>query len=188
MKGNLAVVSMLLIPPYRENSFTSSTKTKAMKKIPAIIIVLLSVSFTARAQYDKCAPSVSLITFYYTAEAHTKYGFGFEAGMQGVDSRVGYFAGIQFQKMTDNYFVKDTASFRLRAGFYLKGTYRINEDPCGKGSIFLVGSTGLSVQTGFDFKPGLRFVLPLSEKKALGVEPSYSLNYKTVSLNVLVIL
>ena len=158
-----------------------------MKHILTLTIVVLSALSSIHAQYDKCASSVSLITVYYAVEAHTKFGFGFEMGMQGVESRVGYFAGLQFQKMSDSYFVKDTASFRLRSALYLKGSYRINDDPSGKGSLFLIASGSLSVQTGFDAKPALRFVLPLSENKAVGVEPSYSLRYKTVSLNVLVI-
>ena len=158
-----------------------------MKQILAIITVFLSTAIAANAQYNNCAPSISLLTFYYTAEPNTKYGFGIETGNQGIDSRLGYFAGIQFQELSHSYIVKDSVNFTFRANIYLKGTYRLNEDPVGKGSIFLVASTCLSVQTGFDFKPGLRFVLPFNEKNAIGLEPSYSMNYKTASLNVLVI-
>ena len=156
-----------------------------MKHILTISVFILAAGFTAQAQYDKCAPNVNLVTVYYTAEAHTNYGFGFEAGMQGVDDRIGYFAGFQFQRMSDSYFKKDTASFKLRAAFYLKGTYRINEEVEGKGSLFLVAYPSLSVQTGFDFKSGIRGVLPLSESKAIGIEPAYSVRYKTASLNVM---
>ena len=158
-----------------------------MKQIFAIIIVLLAATITAHAQYDKCASSANLITIYYTAEAHTSYGFGFELGTQGVETRLGGFAGFQFQKMEDYYFKKDSASFNLRASLYLKGSYRLNGEPSGKGSLFLIACPSLSVQTGVDYKAGFRGVLPLSETKAIGIEPAYSFRYKTVSLNVLVI-
>ena len=158
-----------------------------MKHIITISILILAAVFSANAQYDKCAPNINLINIYYTAEAHTNYGFGFEAGVQGVDDKIGYFAGFQFQRMSDGYFKKDTASFKLRAAFYLKGTYRINEEVEGKGSIFLVAYPSLSVQTGFDFKSGFRGVLPLSESNAIGIEPAYSIRYKTASLNVMLI-
>ena len=149
-------------------------------------IFLLAAVFTANAQYDKCAPLANLVSVYYIAEPHTNYGFGFEAGTQGIDTRVGYFAGFQFQKMSDGYFVKDTVSFKLKAAFYLKGTYRINEEVEGKGSLFLVAYPSLSVQTGFDFKSGVRGVLPLSERVGIGIEPAFSLRHKTASLNVMV--
>ena len=157
-----------------------------MKHILTTSILFFAVIFTAQAQYDKCAPLANLMSVYYTFEPHTSFGFGFEAGTQGIDSRVGGFAGFQFQKMSDGYFKRNSAGFKMRASFYLKGTYRINEEVEGKGSIFLVAYPSLSVQTGFDFKSGLRGVLPLNERNAIGIEPAYSLVHKSASLNVMV--
>jgi len=158
-----------------------------MKRFLLLITIVAAAFTNANAQYDKCAESASLLTFYYTAEPHTSFGLGFEAGTQQVDSRIGYFAGFQFQRMSDYYFKKDSASFKLRASLYLKGACRITDSPSGKGSFFLVGSGALSVQTGFDFRPGLRFAYPLNEERAIGLEPTYSVRYKTASLNVLII-
>jgi len=187
IKRNAAVVSTLLKSLLLRNSFmvSSNKQTITMKHILTIAI-LLSTIFSASAQHDKCAPNINLVTFYYTYESHTNYGFGFEAGTQGIDSRIGGFAGFQFQRMADGYFKKDTASFKLRAALYLKGAYRINEEVEGKGSLFLVAYPSLSVQTGFDFKTGLRGALPLSERNAIGIEPAFSFRYKTASLNVMV--
>jgi hypothetical protein len=150
----------------------------------AVLIISSLFSTEVSAQTDKCAPSVSIVSLYYSAEAHTKFGAGFEIGMQGMESPLGMMAGFRFQKMSDNYFKGDSASFNLKSSLYLKGMMRLNQ-PTGRGSVLLVGAPELSVQTGFDFKAGTRFMLPLNGKKALGIEPLYSFRYHTVSLNLI---
>ena len=157
-----------------------------MKQILFIAVVFLCSAFSSKlsAQYDKCGPAVSLISAYYSAEAHTKFGGGLEAGMQGIESPFGMAAGFRFQKMSDNYFKSDSASFNLKTSLYLKGMMRLNQ-PTGMGSVLLVAAPELSVQTGFDFKAGARFMLPINGRKAIGIEPLYSVRYRTISLNIL---
>ena len=157
-----------------------------MKPVLFIAVIVISSLRSSKifAQTDKCAPAVSIVSLYYSAEAHTKYGGGFEIGMQGMESPLGLLAGFRFQKMADNYFKKDTASFNLKTSLYLKGMMRLNQ-PTGRGSVFVVAAPELSVQTGFDLKTGMRLMVPVNGRKAFGIEPLYSVRYKTFSLNLL---
>ena len=157
-----------------------------MKQILLIAVVLVSSAFYSKlsAQYDKCAPVVSIVSLYYSAEAHTKFGGGFEAGMQGIESPFGILAGFRFQKMSDKYFKTDSASFNLKSSLYLKGMMRLNQ-PTGRGSVLMVAAPELSVQTGFDLKAGARVMLPISGRKAMGIEPLYSVRHRTISLNII---
>lgn len=157
-----------------------------MKPVLFIAAVVISSFYSSKAfaQTDKCAPAVSIVSLYYSAEAHTKFGGGFEIGMQGMESPLGLLAGFRFQKMSDNYFKNDSASFNLKASLYMKGMWRLNQ-PYGRGSVFVVGAPELSVQTGFDLKAGMRFMVPINGRKAFGIEPLYSVRYKTFSLNLI---
>jgi len=171
--------------PTKTNNQTNQTKLKM--KLALIIATLIISSFyssKAFAQTDKCAPAVSIVSLYYSAESHTKFGGGFEIGMQGIESPLGVLAGFRFQKMSDNYFKKDSAAFNLKSSLYMKGMLRLNQ-PYGKGSVFLVAAPELSVQTGFDLKVGSRFMVPVNGRKAIGIEPLYSLRYHTFSLNLI---
>ena len=157
-----------------------------MKPILIIAAVILSslCSTKVSAQIDKCAPAVSIVSLYYSAETNTKYGGGFEIGMQGIESPIGFLAGFRFQKMADNYSKKDSVVSGVKSSLYMKGLLRLNQ-PTGKGSVFLVAAPELSVQTGFDLKAGTRFMLPINGRKAIGIEPLYSVRHHTFSLNLI---
>lgn len=142
------------------------------------------LGISASAQYDKCAPSVPVFALYYSHEANTKYGLGIEAGVQGIDSRFGIYAGFNFKKMSTSYTQKDTTDFATRGSLYIRGAYRLTQ-PGVRGSVFLTAAPEISVQTGFDLKTGLRFMMPLGGKKALGFEPLYSFKQKTLSFNLI---
>ncbi len=155
-----------------------------MKKIFLLMFISAIIGFTASAQYDKCAPSAPVFAMYYTREANTKYAFGLEAGVQGMESRFGIYAGFNFKKMSSTYMQKDSTDFGTRGSLYIRGAYRLTQ-PGVRGSVFLTAAPEISVQTGFDLKTGLRFMMPLGGKKAIGFEPQYSFKQKTLSFNLI---
>ena len=155
-----------------------------MKQILFTLTILILTAGFASAQYNKCGPAVPVFSVYYSHEAGTRYGLGIEAGSQGVESPFGLYAGFYLKKLAPQALKSDSSGFTMRGSLYLKGAFRLNQ-PTGRGSIFLTAAPELSVQTGFDLKSGLRFMLPLSGKKALGLEPLYSVRQRNFSFNLI---
>ena len=155
-----------------------------MKKLLILAIILItSFACCLKSSAQNCGDPVSILSAYYTYEPHTKFGVGFEAGSQGVDSRLGYYAGIRLTMLKQPVYIKqDSAQLDYRLAFYLKGTVRLTSQE-SKGSLFVVAAPQMSLQSGFDVHSGLRYMYPLSGKKGIGVEPLYSVRQRNVSLN-----
>lgn len=156
-----------------------------IKKLPALVLLFLVLVSVMPVAAQNCGGPVSVIAPYYSYEAHTKFGVGLEAGIQGVDSRTGLYVGFSYQQLTTNYQKRDTSGFNYRSSFYLKGTLRINDHESA-GSIFLVASPQLSLQSGYDVLTGLKFMYPFFGKTGMGIEPLYSLKQKDVRVNFIV--
>jgi hypothetical protein len=155
-----------------------------MKKLLILTLVLITSFIGAmQSSAQNCGDPVSIMSAYYSYEPHTKFGIGFEAGSQGVDSRLGYYAGIRLTMLKQPEYTKqDSAMLDYRLAFYLKGTVRLSSFD-SKGSLYVVAAPQMSLQAGFDVQSGLRFMYPLSGKKGIGLEPLYSVRQKNVALN-----
>lgn len=146
-------------------------------------MILLCYSITAGAQ-SKCGPAVPVLAVYYTHQPDTKFGFGLEGGTQGIESPFGLYGGFYFIKMSEKFMKTDSTDFSLRGSLYIRGAVRLTQAE-GRGSVFFTAAPEVSVQTGFDFKTGLRFMLPINGKKAIGIEPLYSFKNQMLSVNIL---
>lgn len=156
------------------------TKTSNMNKI-ALAVCVLALAFSTSAQH--CGAPVPITSVYYQHRPGASFGLGLEAGMQGVDSRLGYYAGVTFVKVP-TYSAKPGASpGSFTTNFYAKGTFRLTQ-PGARGSLFVVASPLVNSKAGTDLQAGLRFMIPIEGKKGIGVEPLYAVRERNLSVNV----
>jgi len=153
-----------------------------MNKI-ILFFALLLMAGSVEAQ-DNCPPQVPVVALYYTKTPQTKYGIGLEIGTQGTDSPWGFYAGYQYRKLSDARSKSDSAGFGSEGSLYVRGAYRLNGPETGT-KLFITAAPEISVQTGFDFKGGIRCMLPLGGKKALGIEPVYGIKSRTFGVNLI---
>jgi hypothetical protein len=156
-----------------------------MKSIKSLTTVLIGLfifcqSYSQQKCYD---PSSSILTAYYTYTPNSKFAVGLEAGKLNDISPLGIFGGVTFQSMNEKFMKQDsTNTDQFISNVYFKGTYRISRIE-NVLSAFVVASAHYSVQSGFDLQPGFRFIVPVSSRVGLGMEPLYSIKQNTYMLN-----
>jgi len=153
-----------------------------MNKIILFFALLLTAGGVGAQDY--CPPHVPVVALYYTKTPQTRYGIGLEIGTQGTDSPWGFYAGYQYRKLSAERTKSDTAGFGSEGSLYVRGAYRLNGSDAGA-KLFVTAAPEISVQTGFDLKAGIRCMLPIGGKKALGLEPVYGIKSRTFGVNLI---
>jgi hypothetical protein len=156
-----------------------------MKKLTGIIAILTFLLFAQQAHAQKCGLPVPITSVYYLHTPHAKFGIGLEAGSQSIETPFGIFAGVNFARLTEEYQKSGAGDYDFSSSFYLKGLVRITPRDRG-GSLYFVGSPAVSMQTGVDFRTGLRAMFPLGRRMGVGVEPLYSIRQKELSVNFVI--
>jgi hypothetical protein len=164
-------------------------KKRLVKFLPGILLILAFLFMAnapsqaqAKMHADCCDPSFGAITFFYTVQPGSTLGFGMEAGKWNKEaSRFSYFLGTRMQWYPQGFRennkvngVQDVEKFYL----YLKGQCRIVN------RLYLEAAPQVLNLSHFEGSAGLRYVQPLGSLIGVGVEPSYLIVAKQLSVSV----
>jgi hypothetical protein len=130
---------------------------------------------------DLCKiPSFPSLTVYQVFQTGHGMGFGVEAGNWKKDSgHFSYFVGTNLVWANNNNINSKSNASTNQAllSFYFKGQYKITSH------LYVIAAPGIVNLSYMEMQAGFRYVIPITQVVAIGVEPAYAFSQKQLVVN-----
>jgi hypothetical protein len=130
---------------------------------------------------DLCKiPAFPSLTIYQAFQTGHGMGFGVEAGNWKKDAgHFSYFIGTSmvWTNTTKTSTKTNTGTNQTMLTFYLKGQYKITSH------LYVIAAPGIVNLSYLEMQAGFRYVIPITQVIAIGVEPAYAFGQKQMVIN-----